>query len=104
MKSFTDSNTWVKTDCPDGEYFDDVNYECKNAENVDCGNRSRQRVHQYQFSEFFAINLFTRRFPRPFSDTIQKLRKWQITCSLNLQALVIKRDFLDIYFEGLKGL
>ena len=51
------------------------------------------------FSEFFAINLFTRLFPRPFSDTIQILRKWQITCSLNLQALVIKMDFLDIYFD-----
>ena len=44
-------------------------------------------------------NLLSRRFQRPFPDTIQILRKWQITCSLNLQALVIKRDFLDIYFD-----
>ena len=101
VESFTDSNTWVKHDCPNGEYFDDVNYECKSTETVDCGNRSRHRVQTYQYFRInIANNLFARRFLRPFSDTIQIFKKWQITCSLNLQALVIKRDFSDIYFDA----
>ena len=38
-------------------------------------------------------NLLSRLFPRPFSDTIRISTKWQITCWLSLQALVMNIDF-----------
>ena len=35
------TNTWVNTDCPVGQYFDEATLTCDSTGNVDCGTRNR---------------------------------------------------------------